>query len=252
MTRREPAAWHAAVHAALLAGAPALAVPAAASPADSPAFAPPRDSPLLLSRTVVRELPGGAAIVATRRYRITFHPVAGGWRVEGTLVGSEIDAPPALAAIAALERARPDDGLFPIRLDRSGRIVAYPASRSLGREAVAGAVGAAERLASSNNTASVPGFLAGIGAAAASPGGGQTHWPEALFLPHGISGTTEQAFALPDGSQGTVQVALDSVPAPGLATMGKARRTVVTLAGGTRRVAREEWTLEAAQASPHP
>ncbi|MDP3673878.1 MAG: hypothetical protein Q8R44_02105 [Novosphingobium sp.] len=244
--------WRAAVHAALLAGAATLAPPVVAKSTPTPAFAPPGESPLLLSRKVVRELSGGAAIVATRRYRITFHPVADGWQVEGVLVGSEIDVPPALAAIAVLERDRPDDGLFPIHLDRSGRIVAAPAAPSLGREAVAGALGAAERFAGGGNAATTPGLLSQIGAAAASPGGGLTRWPEALFLPRGLSGTTEHAFRLPDGSEGSVLVSLESVPAPGLTTMGKAIRTVVTLAAGTRRVAREEWTLEAARISPHP
>ena len=188
---------------------------------------------------MVRELPGGAAIVATRRYRVTFHPLADGWEVDGALVSSEIDVPPVLAAIAAIERARPDDGMFPILLDRSGRIVVEPTA-GLGREAVAGAVGAASQV---TGPAPAGGFVAQIGAAAATPQGGLTRWPEALFLPHGLSGSTEQAFALPDGSTGSVRVSLECDPAPGMATMGRATRTVVTQAAGTRRVAREEWTL---------
>ena len=244
MSRAASAEWRAAVHAALLAGAATLAIPVGATPAPTPAFVPPSESSLLLSRMVVRELSGGAAIVATRRYRITFHPVADGWQVEGALVASEIDAPPALAAIAALERDRPDDGLFPIHLDRSGRIVAAPVAPGLGREAVAGALGAARRLVRDSQAAVSPGFIDQLGAAAASPGGGLTRWPEALFLPHGLHGTVEQSFELPDGNAGSVKVALESDPAPGPATtMRRASRTVVTLTAGTRRVAREEWTL---------
>ena len=207
----------------------------------SRAFAPPSGRPLILARTVVRELPGGAAIVATRRYRVTFHPVSGGWEVVGALVSSEINVPPALAALAAIERARPDDGMFPILLDHAGRIVAEPVA-GMGREAVAGAVGAAGPIVGPEPAT---GFIIQIGAAAAAPGGGLTSWPEALFLPDGLSGTTEQAFALPDGSAGTVRVSLECDPAPGMATMGRAARTVVTQAAGTRRVAREEWTLAA-------
>ena len=244
---RWPVAWRAAAHAALLAGAGLLALgagagPAAAGPAlKTAAFAPPSGRPLILARTVVRELPGGAAIVATRRYRISFRPVADGWAVDGALVSSVIDVPPALAAIAAIERARPDDGMFPILLDYSGRIVAEPTA-GLGREVVAGAVGAASHVV---GPAPATGFFAQIGAAAAAPEAGLTSWPEALFLPGGMSGTTEQAFALPDGSVGSVRVSLECAPAPGMATMGRAARTVVTLAAGARRVAREEWTLAA-------
>ena len=239
---RGSAQWRAAAHAALLVGAGMIAPPVAAESAvQSRAFAPPSGRPLILARTVVRELPGGAAIVATRRYRVTFHPVSGGWEVDGALVSSEIDVPPALAALAAIERARPDDGMFPILLDYSGRIVAEPTA-GLGREVVAGAVGAASHVV---GPAPANGFFAQIGAAAAAPEAGLTSWPEALFLPDGLSGTTEQAFALPDGSVGSVRVSLECAPAPGMATMGRAARTVVTLAAGARRVAREEWTLAA-------
>ena len=54
---------------------------------------------------------------------------------------------------------------------------------------------------------------------------------------------TNYRIRLPDGSDGSVLVLLDSEAAPALATMGRARRTVVTQVAGTRRVAREEWTL---------
>lgn len=246
---RGSAHWRAAAHAALLVGAGMIAPPVAAGPAvQSRAFAPPSGRPLILARTVVRELPGGAAIVATRRYRVTFQPVSGGWEVDGALVSSEIDVPPALAALAAIERARPDDGMFPIVLDHAGRIVAEPVA-GMGREAVAGAVGAAGPIVGPEPAT---GFIVQIGAAAAAPGGGLTSWPEALFLPGGMSGTTEQAFALPDGSAGTVRVSLECDPAPGMAMMGRAARTVVTHAAGTRRVAREEWTLAADEKPARP
>ena len=243
---RRPVAWRAAAHAALLAGAGLLAHPAAAGPAqEAAAFAPPSGRPLILARTVVRELPGGAAIVANRRYRVSFHPLSNGWKVDGVLVSSEIEAPPALAAFAAIERTRPDNGMFPILLDRTGRIVAEPTA-GLGREVVAGAVGAASHVI---GPAPASAFIAQIGTAAATPEGGLTSWPEALFLQDGLSGTTEQAFALPDGSTGSVRVSLECAPAPGMATMGRAARTVVPVASGTRRSAREEWTL-AAESEP--
>lgn len=244
MTRAGSTEWRAAVHAALLAGGATLTPPASASPAAPPVFAPPTQVPMLLSRKVVRELSGGAAIVATRRYRVMFRQVADGWEIDGALVASEIDVPPALTEIAAIERDRPDDGLFPMRLDRTGQIVATPAATRIGREAVASAVAAARRLTGAGEAAASPGFLDEVGAAAASPGGGQTPWPEALFLPDGLHGTVEQSFPLPDGSAGSVQIALESDPnVTPAATMRRASRTVVTEVAGTRRVAREEWTL---------
>lgn len=240
MTRAGQAEWRAAAHAALLAGAAALATPAVATTPEV-GFAPPPDQPLILSRTVVRELHDGAAIVATRRYRITFHPVGDGWRVDGKLIASEIDVPPSLASIAALERTRSDEGVLPIHLDHTGRIVAEPQPSSMGDpKAFAGALRAASRLLP--GTAS-NGFLAQLGAVAAKPGGGLSAWPEALFVPHGLFGANEQSFRLPDGSDGSVLITLDSDAEPARATMSRARRTVVTQVAGTRQVAREEWTL---------
>jgi hypothetical protein len=123
----------AAVQAGLLVAAVAL-IGAGGAPAAE--FAPPVDKPMLLSRTLVRELGGGATIVATRRYRVVFHRTEAGWRIDGALVASEIDAPAALSALAAIERGRPDDGLFPILLDPAGRIVPKAPSGGQGREAV--------------------------------------------------------------------------------------------------------------------
>ena len=79
MTHAASTEWRGAVHAALLAGAMTLTPPASASPANAPVFAPPTESPMLLTRKVVRELSGGAAIVAMRRYRVMFRRVADGW-----------------------------------------------------------------------------------------------------------------------------------------------------------------------------
>ena len=240
MTRAGQSEWRAAAHAALLAGAAALAAPAVATTPEA-GFAPPRDQPLILSRTVIRELRDGAAIVATRRYQITFHPVGDGWRVDGTLIASEIDVPPSLAPIAAIERTRSDEGVLPIHLDHAGRIVVEPQPSSMADpKAFAGALRAASHLLPG---AASDGFLTQLGTAAAKPGAGLSAWPEALFLPHGLFGVSEQSFRLPDGSDGSVLILLDSDAEPARATMSRARRTVVTQVAGTRQVAREEWTL---------
>jgi hypothetical protein len=251
MTRSNSGEWRAAIHAALLIGAAAAPVAAFAAPDGITAFGPPCDRPFMLSRTVVRELTGGAAIVATRRYRVTFHRVAEVWELQGELVASEIDVPPALASIAAIERDRRDDGLFPIHLDSTGRIVAAGAAAGLGRETVASALELAKDFAGGAERKAPTAFPDQVQAAAAS-GGGLTRWPDALFLPHGLGGISEQAFRLPDGGEGSVRIALESDPAPGLATMGRAVRTVTTLAGGTRHVAREEWTLAPVQLTATP
>lgn len=245
MTAPRAAEWRAAAHAALLAGAAVLTLPAGAATGE-PAFAPPADKPLILSRTVVRELQDGAAIVATRRYRIAFRAVDEGWQIDGSLIASDIAVPPSLARIAAFERGRPDEALFPIFLDRTGRIVAAPPTESQpssplpDRKAFAGAMRATSRVFPRTVG---DGFLAQLNATAVKPATRESGWPEALFLPHGLFGVSEQSFRLPDGSDGSVLILLDSDAEPARATMRRARRTVITQIAGTRQVAREEWTL---------
>ncbi len=85
-------------------------------------------TPLILTRELRRVLAGGAAIVSRRSYRIAFVREGQGWRVDGAQVASEVEAPPQLAALAALEQARKDDGLFPLYLDENGLIVAQSGS----------------------------------------------------------------------------------------------------------------------------
>ena len=216
-------------HALLLAGAATLVIAAAPAPG-AVAFAPPTDRPLLLSRTLTRELPGEKAIVATRRYRVVFARTAAGWQIDGTLIASDIAAPPPLAALAELERARPDDGLFPIALDRTGRIVGANESGQ-GQSAVDKAV------------AMVGAKLPGEALPVVAGSGGMTRWPATLFLPSTETSETEQRFPLPEGGEGKVSVALETVAAEGPAMMGRAERTVTTEIGATRRVSRETWTL---------
>ena len=97
-----------------LAGAAAIMPVGAAGAAEPPAqaeqpaaFVPP-DAPMVLTRSLRRSLPGGAEIRTSRSYSIRFVREADGYRVEGALIDVAVDAPPALAALATLERARGD------------------------------------------------------------------------------------------------------------------------------------------------
>ncbi len=101
-----------------------MAVSAIGTSLSAPAvhFAPPSD-PIMLTRTVWRSLYDGKEIVSRRRYAIQFVPHGDGFAVTGTLVESTIDAPPALAALAEMERRRADATLFPMRLDANGQMV---------------------------------------------------------------------------------------------------------------------------------
>lgn len=237
------------LHAALLLGTMSAAAPA---PAQAPAsaglvFAPPEGEPMLLTRTLRRELGDGKAIVATRRYRVSFTRSPGGWTIQGALLLSEIEAPPALAALAAIERQRPDDALFPISLDAAGVIQPRdgnaspdgPAWRAAFDQAIALATA---RIAPAGDDTTlgllVQQMQAVAGAATLS------RWPTKLFLPEPASSREERRFALPEGTEGSIVAELECLPGQGLETMGRAERRVVTEVAGTRRVTREQWSLE--------
>lgn len=239
----------AALHAALLLGTMSVAVPAPAQPPASVGhvFAPPEGEPMVLTRILRRELIDGKAIVATRRYRVSFTRSVTGWTIDGALIASEIEAPPGLAALAAIERQRPDDALFPIRLDAAGVIQPRDGTATPDGPAWRAALDTAIKLASARVIPANDGpalnllvqqMQAVAGAATLS------RWPTTLFLPEQGVSREERRFALSEGTEGLIVAELECLPAEGLETMGRAERRVVTEVAGTRRVTRELWSLE--------
>ena len=112
----------------LLAGVAALApvlgaqwVDQASAQAPRAQFAPPT-TPMVLSRTVIRELSGGLQIVVKRSFRVQFVQSAGGFMLTGTPLDVSVEVPPALAKLGELERRRSEAGPFPILLDSRGMI----------------------------------------------------------------------------------------------------------------------------------
>ncbi len=239
----------AALHAALLFCTMGLAIPATAQgPLTArPGFAPPEGEPMLLTRTLQRELSDGKTIVATRRYRVRFARHDTGWTIDGTLIASEIDAPPSLAALASIEQQRPDDALFPIRLDAGGLIQPRTNPGSPDGVSWRAALDVATKLVSvqrpSGSDNAPPGPMVQQMQAVAGAGS-LSIWPLTLFLPEADARREERRFALPEGGEGVIVTELERLPAEGFDTMGQAQRTVVTEVAGTRRVTREQWSLE--------
>lgn len=230
-----------AILAAILSALPA--VQAAAPPsAASPAFAPP-EGPLILTRTLRRGLPDGKEIVATRRYEVRIVREDDGFRVDGRLLTATVDSPPALAALAEIERKRSDAGLFPLRLDARGLIAAstFPIERTAMNEA-----GAVARQAVADSALSEPErrqaekFVGQVVTRGAASSGGK--WPANLFNP--APGTHEAAdrITLPGGGAGSVTTTITAQRGTAGSTI---ERTVVTEAGSDRRTTHEIYTLAA-------
>lgn len=244
-----------------LAGAAAILPTAVALSAEAPAqsvqFAPP-DTPLLLSRTVWRSLLDGKEIVSHRRYRVRIVPHGDGYEVDGELIDCSVEAPPPLAALAELERSRPEGALFPAYLDANGRILGNPGSGPGPGNPASGPGPAvrregareAKRLVNNSAVASpdkaqitshIDQIVNGAGAAA---------WPADLFNPVRPESREHRRITLPDGSQGDISVTVAAHGRLGGGLPHSVERTVVSELEGTRKVSREQWTIATGSDSP--
>ncbi len=204
-------------------------------------FAPP-SAPLVLTRTLYRDLADGKQVVVTRRYKIRFTPDGDGFRVDGTLIDATVDAPPFLARLAEIERTRPDTGVFPAFLDGRGMIRSGTAGRldpQTRQQALASARKVIDEAPAPGETRRETGALLGQ----VANGGSGAGWPVFLFNPGPSERVERRQLALPDGGQGEVEV---RIRAQGLQPGGlpqRIERVVVTRLAGTERVSREVWTI---------
>lgn len=230
-----------AAFAALVAAAPVCAAPP--RPAAS-AFHPP-EAPVLLTRELRKTLPDGKEIVSRRRYAVRFVPQGAGYRVDGELVGAEVEAPPELARLAEVERTRSDAGLFPLTLDRSGMIVAQQGDHDPAAEARTLAEAkvflAGQADLSDADRAAALAMVVKLQAQARAVGG---NWPADLFRPAEGERQESRELPLPDGSAGKVTVTIAARDtSDGL--LAQLRRSVVTELAGTSRLSTETWILAA-------
>jgi hypothetical protein len=182
----------------------AQSAPIPAAPVKAARFTPPT-TPLILTRTIWRPLRDGKQIVVSRRYRIRFTAAAAGFRLIGTQIAVQVDAPAELASLAEIERRRIDTDLFPLEIDHAGRIspprliaaapnltAALGTSQALIRDAglPAAAVDAADRE---------------LGRMATSKA---AQWPDDTFIKGAPNSASHAEIALPDGQTGHIVVAV--------------------------------------------
>lgn len=227
---------------ALAAALPLLAAGVASSAQAEPpvVFAPP-SAPMLLTRTLRRSLSDGREVISRRRYELHFLRDGDGFRVEGRLIDSSVEAPPVLHALAEIERTRPDSGLFPMRLDATGLIIPEASAPSAEARRQAASQAAAQIRGSAMSSAQKETALGSLGQFAAQ--GAQTPVPLDLFRPAPGRHVESREVAMPDGGQGLITIEIDATPStrgPLLATLD---HTITTALGTDRRVVTEQWAL---------
>lgn len=222
--------------AAGLALLPLLAPRVAQAAADGSAIAPP-SCDMIYRRTVMRTLPGGIGLTATRDFRVRFNARDAGYLVDGAQVAARVEAPTNLAALARLEEQRVEQGVFPLVLDRSGRIVdglAVPRDLNV-PEALEDV-----RRRFEDHGAEVSQLLDALSASITA------YLPLDLFAPRQDEQEQRQEITLPWGQTGEVLVRFSATRSAETGLMRLATRDVVTMLEGEERRSAERWELFAA------
>lgn len=201
------------------------------------------DQPVVLTRTLRRAMPDGRELILRRSYSVRFTRENGGYLVEGELVSSEVDAPPALRALAELERNRPEKNLFPIRLDSQGRMLpsapkAAAQDTAQGRSLVRSGLDASRLSAEEKSQAMA--FVQTL----LAQGGAMTSWPADLFNPRPGARKETRQIAIPGGGSGQITVSTNAHLADNGRLLDRVDRVVVTELGESRRTVSESWTLQ--------
>jgi len=199
----------------------------------------------VLERTVRRGLADGHHIEAARRFAVAFAPEAGGETlVTGTQISVRVEAPPALAALAAMEERREEDGFFPLRLDQHGLILPSPGEAAFSElpEAVASAAlaYARERSAGLDAAAASRQFIADLS--------DRSHrWltlmPRDLFFPEPRDRSVSREIALADGTKGVIRMRETAQADPATGLLASFARVAETGTQNLARTGSETWTL---------
>jgi hypothetical protein len=226
-----------------VAGAALLLPLGAAARAEAAGFAPPAGA-MRYTRNLRREMIDGSEIETERFFTVRFVPDAGRYRIEGEeSAPPRVSGPAVIEAFLQLERERRETGLFPIALDRAGRIVDEP-SRAGSPQLDRAVEEALHRVAASglapDDQAAARTFLFGLHQAAgsliASP-------PADLFRPPSAPRGESRDVALPGGGTGTVSLTFAASADPATGLMRKAERQIRTCLGPSERRTSERWTL---------
>jgi len=233
--------------AALLGLGVASSPAALAGPLQAALAAPLRlpDTALRFNRVLHRTLGGRDGITVQRSWTMQCHRQARGIVVTGQQVAAEVSAPPHLAQLAAIERARDASGMFPLLLSDTGLILT-PGGPSAGQDDdTAAALHAAEALIAqqpvpADERARYRLYLAQVHQAGTSL---LDTLPRDLLFPSGIPIQRNEVVALPGGLSGSFALHYTAHPQPAAPWLARAERQVVTRIEGLERSASEVWTL---------
>ena len=222
-----------------------VAVMALMAMVHQPALAKPvPEGTYALCRTLERSLRGGEVLTVERCWEIRFTAAGTGTAVDGTQSGVRVQAPPALAPLAAVEEQRVEDGIFPVTVSADGLLSPNSGARAAPALADAGraALDVIATIEADPEAADMMGSFVRQVSAAASQYLGQV--PRDLFYPAIRSDRQEIALDLPGGAKGSVVIEQTATTTGADGLLAEARRSIVTRTGETERSSVETWVLE--------
>lgn len=201
---------------------------------------------LVLTRTIVRDLVDGKQIVVERAWQVAFAHQLPGILVTGRQISAAVDAPEALADLAAIEQQRDTDAIFPIRLSGDGLIehvglFEQPADIDA---ALQSALEMIARLPVGNNERAR--MRQTLNQLSAAGGSMIDNLPPDLFFPRSAAVHDRRQIELPDGSLGEFETSYRATPAESGPWLANSERQVITRLGGEERHSRESWSLRSA------
>lgn len=200
-------------------------------------------NPMLLRRELSRGLRDGKAIVVTREWRVEFNENGRGISVSGLQTSVSVEAPPALAKISEIERARSTQDMFPILLSQDGMILAAgeATSRASVEEAISAAADLmAEKGLSVQTVSEQRQFLVQLQQTGSSL---LEQMPGDLFYPITAPLREIREIALPSGVAGEFEVLWSASAQAETGLLDRARREVITRINENERRSTETWTL---------
>lgn len=200
--------------------------------------------PMHLWRQLTRDLHDGAQIIVERCWEIQFERKAGQLEVGGKQISCTVDAPAKLKALADIEQARREEGMFPLILSESGLIVSGGRERD-DEALLAKAIAEARRMfaqsgQSLEREAQAARHLAQL--QRASQPLLDTMPADLLFPTHRPIHRIEKV-NLPNGSIGEFEWHYTAASVPETGWLDHAERQIITRTDGKERRSGETWKL---------
>lgn len=203
--------------------------------------------PQILTRQLTRSLSDGNQIKVTRSWQVQFaranQNMSGQIAITGVQISSEVEAPPSLNPLAAIERQRPTDGMWPIMLTPSGLILA--AGRPMRQQDIEDALDTGQKMMAARMGQQNAANMVGTFAAQLQRTGTSLldRLPDDLFFPTIGPIRSARKIDLPGGEAGEFEVAYEAVAVAGKGWLDRAERRITTRLAGTEQCAKEHWSL---------